>query len=393
MSTLSNWYISNASATTGGTGRISDTPNRRWNLDLQKELQLNPKDLMVFGVNYRNDWIHNQESYLSNWKDDSSKTGIYSQAEGSSKTIGIFGQDEHKINDKLSMTLGARYDTWTSYNGMNQDNSTAVSDPVYYADRSDSALCPKVAFQYKLDNTSGVHLSWGKSFQAPDLYTMYRSWISGTTLYDGNPDLKPQKVTSIELGWNKKMSEKTNVNVTYFHNDITDMVYRQSLGTKTIDGTTYIWQRYENAGEGTTNGVELELSHRMNANWTSFLNYTYQRAIISQNAANSASVGKFVQQVPEQILNIGFDYQKEKLSGTLFASYVGKRYSTDINNDTVNGVYGSYDPYFIVNTSLVYKWDKDDSVTFAVNNLFNRQYFCYYVAPGRTYGVQVTHKF
>jgi iron complex outermembrane recepter protein len=394
---LSSWYISTATSPSGGTGRISNSPNRRWNADLQKELQIGSEDRMIVGINYRNDWIHNEEDWLSNWLNHGSTNGLYSQAAGNATNWALYAQNEHRINEKFSVVYGGRYDYWSNYGGMNQDNSAnaygsgLVTPATYYPDRSDSAFSPKVALQYKMNDTTGMHLSWGKAFQAPDLYTMYRSWLSGTILYDGNPNLKPQKVTTVELGWNKKVNEKTNVNITYFHNDITDMIYRQSLGIQPVTG--YTWQKYQNAGQGKTDGVELEFSHRLNSEWTSFLNYTYQRAVISSNSANSASVGKLVQQAPERILNFGFDYKKDKWHGNLFASYISKRYNNDDNSDSYNDVYGSYDPYFIVNTLLEYGWDKNNTVTFGVNNLFNRQYFVYYVAPGRTYSVQMTHKF
>ncbi len=397
---LSSWYISSASSPGGGSGRISDAPNKRWNFDLQKELRLGDKDRMVVGVNYRHDWIHNQEYRLGNWLDRSSKTTLYSQAEGRSRTLAFFAQDERKLNDKLSLTVGGRYDKWTNYDGMNQDNSVATSDPTYYPERSDSAFSPKVALLYKADEKTGLHLSWSKAFQAPDLYTMYRGWLStsnvppGSThiLYDGNPDLKPQRVATVELGWNRKVNARTNMNITYFHNDITDIIYRRDLGINK-PGTTYRWQRYENAGEGQTDGVEFEVSHRLDAVWTTFLNYTYQRAIISKNTANAASEGKQVQQVPKHLLNFGLDYQKGKWRGNLTGSYASKRYNSDDNSDVVSGVYGSYDPYFIVSIGAEYQWDKDNTVTFGVNNLFDRQYYSYYVAPGRTYSLQVTHKF
>ncbi|MEN6413605.1 MAG: TonB-dependent receptor [Veillonellales bacterium] len=388
---LHEWYIGSAQSINGGTGHISDAPSRRWNVDVQQELQPTAKDRSVIGINYRNDWIHNQESYLSNLFNHSSITGTYpySQAEGRSRTLGIFGQNEHKMNDKLSLTLGARYDSWKSYDGMNQDNRNGVKSPTYYSDRSDSAFSPKIALQYTMADKSNLHLSWGKSFQAPDLYTMYRSYdsISGgvTTHYEGNPDLKPQKVTSIELGWNKKINEKTNISAAYFHNDITNIIYQQTL-SPTL-------KKQQNAGEGSTNGVELEISRQFTANWSGFFNYTYQRATISSNPAVPASEGKLVQNAPEQMLNFGVDYQKNKWRANLSGSYVSKRYTTDGNTDIVNNVYGSRDPYFIANTSVAYQWDSRNTVTFGVNNLFNRQYYNTYVAPDRSYSLQLTHKF
>lgn len=401
---VSSWYISNTATTAtvnSGTGRISDAPSKRWNIDLQKELSVTDKDRMVVGVNYRHDWIHNQENNLSNWTDYNSITGLYSQAEGRSRTVALFVQDEHKLNDQTSITFGGRYDSWKNYDGVNQTTIGGVlQSPTYYDARSDSAFSPKIAVMYKASEDSQVHLSWGKSFSSPDLYNMYRSWISTTnppagstgTLYDGNPDLEPELVTSWELGWNRKMGAKTNVSLTYFQNTIKNMVYRQDLGIN-YPSTTYRWQKFMNAGEGENKGVELELNQRFSDKWSGFFNYTHQRPIITKNSADPDTVGKLVQQAPKEMFNIGFDYQHDKWRGRLAGSYVSKRYGQDDNSDVINGVYGSYDPYFIANMNIVYQYDPQTSMTFGVDNLFDRQYYGYYIAPGRTYSLQVTRKF
>lgn len=368
---VSNWYIS--SVANNQTGVISETPSRRWNVDVQKELQITEKDRMVAGVNYRNDWIHNQEYNLSNWL-TRTKTTLRVEAEGRAKTKGVFMQDEHRFNDKWSLTFGGRYDAWD-----NQDETHAGND------RDASAFSPKIGVTYKQNASSQVYLSAGKAFNAPDMYKMYRTWVNGSTTYLGNPDLKSEKVSSVELGWKKSFSENTNFNISYFHNETKNMIFYENIAANI--------KQYRNAEEGRTDGVELELSHRLNSSWTSFLNYTYQHAVISEYAAKPQIEGKQVSGVPKQMFNIGFDYQKNKLRGSLFGSYVSKRYSSDDESDVVNGVPTSYDPYFIVNANLAYQWDKNSSVTFGVNNLFNREYFSYYVAPGRTYSFQLTRKF
>ncbi|MEM5767534.1 MAG: TonB-dependent receptor plug domain-containing protein, partial [Bacillota bacterium] len=76
---VSNWYISSIAGTAtsaGGTGVMSETPNRRWNLDVQKEINLSEKDKLVAGANYRNDWIHNREINLPDWTDIGRKGSV-----------------------------------------------------------------------------------------------------------------------------------------------------------------------------------------------------------------------------------------------------------------------------------------------------------------------------
>lgn len=393
---VNRWSISTANSPAGGTGRMTNSPSQRWNADLQKELKVGEKDLLVVGMNYRYDDIHIQDHNLSNWLDTNSKTSLYSQTKGKAKNIAFFIQDEHQVNEKWNLILGARYDHWTSYDGMSLSSGVTFD----YEKRSNSTVSPKLTLQYKADQTSNLYLSWGKSFNAPELNNLYRSSLStsnppaGSTasLTEGNPDLRPEKLTSIELGWKKQAGPKTNLSIAFYHNDITNLVYlRDMQGNK--PGTTYYWKRYENAGKATTDGMELELNHKFNNMWSGLLNYTYQRAIIKENSANPASEGKFLQQAPEHILSVGIDYQKEKWSGNLLGKYVSKRYNTDTNTDVNSGVYGSWDPYFTVDATVKYQSSKDNTITLSIYNLLDKQYYNYYVTPGRNYMLQIDHKF
>lgn len=386
---LHSWYISSvvgAATSTGGTGVLSDTPSTRWNFDVQKELSLNPNDQMVFGVNYKLDWIHNREFALSNWINTGSKTGVNVEAEGKSQTLGLFVQDEHKLNDKWRLTLGGRYDSWKNQDKMNNGN-----------DRDDAAFSPKLGLTYKQDETSQLYMSVGKAFTAPDMYKMYRTWTSTTgntqTVYNGNPDLKAEKVTSSEIGWKKQLDKKTNMTLSCFYNDVTNMVFLRDVSSSTTGGITTNIKKYDNAEKGRTKGFEWELKHTISPAWTGFINYTYQDATIVKYSAKPSIEGKKVTGIPEQMFNIGLDYKQDKLSGNIYGNYVSKRYSSDDNSDTANNVPTSYDPYFIVNTNLNYQFDSKTSVTFGVNNLFDRNYYSYYVAPGRSYSLEVTYKF
>jgi len=72
---------------------------------------------------------------------------------------------------------------------------------------------------------------------------------------------------------------------------------------------------------------------------------------------------------------------------------VGKRLNSDDNSDTVNRVYGSYDPYFVVDMKAAYRVTDWATISFSVNNLLDREYYTYYVAPGRSFFANLDLKF
>jgi iron complex outermembrane receptor protein len=97
--------------------------------------------------------------------------------------------------------------------------------------------------------------------------------------------------------------------------------------------------------------------------------------------------------VPERMFNIGGDFEMGGFSASVVGRYVSKRYANDDNTDTVNGVYTSYDPYFVTDAKITYKLTKNSSVSFSVDNIFDRDYFSYYKAHGRSWFGEVTLKF
>lgn len=115
--------------------------------------------------------------------------------------------------------IGAiRYDHWTVKDGYVTDGNGYNSAP---ESRSDSAVSPKIALNYKFDDSQSSYISWGKAFSAPTLYNMF----SGSTNSDTsqmkvvipNPSLKPQIISTIETGWKKNFNDKTFLEVALFY--------------------------------------------------------------------------------------------------------------------------------------------------------------------------------
>lgn len=73
--------------------------------------------------------------------------------------------------------------------------------------------------------------------------------------------------------------------------------------------------------------------------------------------------------------------------------YVGKTYANDENLDTVNGVYGSYDPFFVMNAKLAYKVKEWVTASLSIDNLLDRDYYQSSKAPGRSYFGEVSLRF
>ncbi|MDD5169074.1 MAG: TonB-dependent receptor, partial [Syntrophales bacterium] len=130
-------------------------------------------------------------------------------------------------------------------------------------------------------------------------------------------------------------------------------------------------------------GITLEVDQRFDKWVRLFSNVTYQDARIKENSANPASVDKRLTFMPDVMFNVGGELEIGPFSASLTGRYVGKRYSTDTNTDTVNNVYGSYDPFFTGDAKISYKITKFAKASLSVDNIADASYFSSYKAPGR----------
>ncbi|MBP2657206.1 MAG: TonB-dependent receptor [Firmicutes bacterium] len=382
--------------TTLSSKQFADNPNSRMFFDVQKNFGLSDKDMLTTGLHYSKDKMRAKIYSLSDAFDSDSKTAIKSFANGDADSFALYARNEHVLNTKWSLATGLRFDRWSTEG----DAKPIGKDAIHYDEASFSQTSPSLSLQYKPDNQTTTYLSWGKAFEAPTLYRMYSTSYSSGSLNVGNPELKPQTIDSIELGVKRKMGDSANVAVSVYHNDIKDLLYKKTLVASGVVKTgiyagyavSDTITRYENVGRAEANGFEIEYKQRLSNQWSGFANYTYQNPVIKE-APSAADVNKLATALPKEVFRVGMTYIQDKVTGTLTGEYVSKRYSSTTNNDTVNGVYQSYDPYFIVNLNLQYDLNKDTSVSLGVENLLNRQYYNYYYAPDRSYSVQLNYKF
>ena len=73
--------------------------------------------------------------------------------------------------------------------------------------------------------------------------------------------------------------------------------------------------------------------------------------------------------------------------------YVGDVYSNSENLDTVNGVYGSYDPFFQIDAKLGYGLGEHCALGLSVFNLLDRDYYQSGQTAGRTYLAELALRF
>lgn len=368
----------------GGPGSRLHRPNSELAGTVQVSLPVAERHFLVAGVSAGKRKIETYTYAVTDWRNIDDTGTTQNRTAGEDRSYALFVQDEIYLSRRLTAYLGGRYDTWSTEGFIQQLKAPAYRDD--YSSRSQSHFSPKASLVYRPDRDTTLRASVGTAFHAPNLRDTFGWWTppSGKT-YIPNPDLKPETVTSWEVGA-ERLFGATLVRATYYENRLHDLIYR------TEDATT---QSVANAGEALIRGVELGLRHAFAGGLSAFVNYTYNDARITSNSAEPATEGKRMTGTPRSMANLGLEGRHGPWYGSLLGHYVSKVYANDQNLDVVNGVLGSYDPYFVVNAKLGYQVSRLLGLSLAVDNLADRHYYqgSYSVPQGRAWYGEMTLRF
>ncbi|GBG58120.1 colicin I receptor [Sporomusaceae bacterium FL31] len=387
--TKANGYSSGSYLDRSKSGTDSSYPSKTWNADLQKVWEKD-RHTVVGGMNWRYDEMNQQAATLAHWNDYQSVTGFTTINGGKDRLLAFFVQDEYQLNDKFSLFSGLRYDRYTKYDGYSKEFKSGGADKQLPSDTY-GELSPKLALEYHDTPETTYYMSYGHSFNPPSLYKLYR-WTTNSSMlpedYDSpaNPDLKPETSDTFEVGVKKQLAAKTAMNVAVYQTKTKDMIARvlYEPGAYLPVKAANVW---ENIDSATRKGIEIDITHQLSDKWAVYTNYAWQKGNWDHSVANGE--GKRLASIPEHLLHFGGNYKIDKWNANLDAIYVSER-----NEDNaVNGVYGSADAYFTVNTKINYAVNPNTSVALGINNLFDRSYYSFYDAAGRNYSMQIQYHF
>ena len=179
-------------------------------------------------------------------------------SEVSSETVALYLQDELRVGNKLLLIPAVRVDHHDSF-------GTHTS--------------PKIGATYSMSDNARIKANYGKGYRAPTLYELYskmeKSGMAPMTVHVlGNPDLNPETSTNFDLGFETELG-KLNSKVTYYHNDIKNMIDGDDYtGPETLTNPG-IWSKYVNYGKVKISGLETEFGYNFDEHWSLRTVYNY----------------------------------------------------------------------------------------------------------------------
>lgn len=164
--------------------------------------------------------------------------------------------------------------------GLNLSLGTRFTDHSSFGPHSTFDINPS----YKLTENGLLFGSYSTGFNAPSLYQLYApdkyyTWDFNYTtgLTRGNPNLKPEKSNTIEVGFKQKVSEKVSFSIAVFSTEVQHVIEYVYLWDKNIgvDTMNQNWGRddyrgdtYVNLGTSKTKGVEIGMHSKLNEHFS-----------------------------------------------------------------------------------------------------------------------------
>ena len=388
MPLYNNYFVLGSSATLSGGGSASRMlrPSSEISSSVQASFPISDRHYLVTGISADKRMIDTVTYSVTDWRNAGATGPIQNRTSGEDTTYALYAQDEITLSDRLTAYLGGRYDYWSTEGFIEKVSAPGAYKNIYDA-RSQTHFSPKASLVYRPAAATTLRGSVGNAFHTPNLRDTFGWWTPTTGYaYTPNPDLKPETVTSWEIGIEQQAGSGTLLRATYYENRLKNLIYR-------TQDDTLLTQGVANAGKAEVKGIELEVRQKVWNGLTAFANVTYNDSKITENSAKPATEGKRMTNTPQQMANLGVQGNMGPWSGTLAGHYVGKVYANDENKDVVSGVYGSYDAYFITDAKIAYRLKDKATVSLAVNNLGDRRYYQSSLAQGRAYYAEVALKF
>jgi outer membrane receptor for ferrienterochelin and colicins len=296
----------------------------------------------------------------------------------------FYGQDEWEINKQWSAYFGVRHEQIK----MASEGSRDVAGSSDFQSTS-KVTTPLLHLNFKPDPKSRdlVRASLTRSYKAPDIQQLInrpsinlnepldKGNTDTTPDRSGNPALKPELATGLDIAYERYLPAGGLVSVGFFHRRITNLIRTDEARLMTVPwAPTQRWVITQvNLSKATTQGLELEVKGRAGELFPSLFDPTTALSLRASVNVYRSSVGnipgpnnRLDGQQPWQF-NFGADYRLKSLPISMgFSAQIAPDFEVRQNDkqSQENFASRSLDAFAMMQVS------KEDSVRLSVNGLF-----------------------
>ncbi|OYU13517.1 MAG: TonB-dependent receptor [Comamonadaceae bacterium PBBC1] len=235
-----------------------------------------------------------------------------------------YTQDEFKINPNWSAYAGVRYESILTEGQVSEDlkrNNSQVWTPLLHA-----------LWKPDPSKRDQIRMSLTRSYKTPTLYNLVaplrfsRDYpVSGDNVPTqpdrvGNPDLRPELATGIDLGFERYLDGGGVLSANVFRRNIQDLIRYQTSLNAVPWSTPLRWvSTPQNVGDAVTQGIELEAKFRLNQALADVwpVDIRSNISFFSSKVKDVPGPDNRLDQQPSMTANLGADYRLRGLPLTL----------------------------------------------------------------------------
>jgi len=230
------------------------------------------------------------------------------------RSISHYFQDEYQPTKTIALTVGLRYDTYSHTGG---------------------SVSPRAGIVFTPNDSSTFKLLFGRAFRIPSAYEL--QWA---------PDVKPEKVRSLELVWESRLSPVLFATAAVYDLHVDRLIESTDSGS------------YQNLGAIVSHGAEAGIEYRRPDGIWAQVSYTLQTGNDAEDLP--------LRNAPRHMFNAGVSTSPWKaMHGGLEAIYESERY-TLAGNRTPG--------YLLVNGTLARNLGAGLKLAVSAENLFDVRY-------------------
>lgn len=266
----------------------------------------------------------------------------------------------------LSFGGAVRYDRWETRRGLSSSRALATNlvTTTSFGPRVVGTVSPRVFANYGMlrgSRSVSIIASFSKSFRAPTLNELYRSFRVGNIVTLADNGLSPERATEYEAGVSYR-DGRFGLRASLFRTSL-----RNTVANVTISVTpSLITRQRKNAGRIVSRGIEVEFETKLDRFGFS-AGYLFADSAVREFPSNPALIGKRTVQVPAHQATFQLRYAVAAWTASLQARASTSQFDDDLNNLRL-------EPYFQTDVMLSYRASGRVILYSAVENVFNSRY-------------------
>jgi len=193
-----------------------------WTGDIKASRNLFERDQLTLGSEVRDNLRQDQGELLV-------PSNVFTPDHRSSLITAVYAEDEFAFSKRISLNGGVRYDHYSTFGGTTN---------------------PRVGLIYHPAGQTTLKALFGRAFRAPDVYETSPDF---GTFYDPNPNLRPERIQSVEAIVEQGLGRHFELSANVYRNSIADLI------TAVLESGDGHFQ-YQNLGKAQATGMRVGFS-------------------------------------------------------------------------------------------------------------------------------------